>query len=189
MKEALIGFSGVIIGAIIAPTIEFLRAFHQQKRKARYLAVRVICILDNYIEKCHEVTHDDGLDEYQMPDEDGCRSPRIPEPSEPTYPADIDWKSIDHNLSYEILSFGRHIKQADECIKVVSDYVAGPPDYEEYFDERQYRYALLGQKAMNLANCLREKYQLQNFSHEIYENFENIIKTYESKNTEKNITS
>ncbi len=36
-----------------------------------------------------------------------------------------------------------------------------PPDYEEYFEERQYQFACLGLKAAQIAAELRESYDIE----------------------------
>ena len=59
---------------------------------------------------------------------------------------------------YEILSFPNQIDAANHRIDGAFEYDAGPPDYEEGFEERQYQYAVLGLKAAYLADQLRTNY-------------------------------
>lgn len=61
---------------------------------------------------------------------------------------------------YQLLSLPNEAWEAEKAIQNVVEFEAGPPDYEEYFEERQLRYALLGLKAHELASQLRRKYKI-----------------------------
>ena len=69
MEELLIGFSGVILGAILTVAREFWND-HRTKKKAQFLAIRVTTMLDRFVEGCVSVVSDDG--EMYGRDEQGC---------------------------------------------------------------------------------------------------------------------
>lgn len=157
MNEAVIGLIGVIVGAIITGTKELWMAWRSCQKDGKYLAIRVVSIFDRYVEGCTEVVSDDGLYQGQR-DADGCRHLQASLPEFEIQSLDVDWKAIPANLMYEILSFPNLINTANHRIDGAFEYAAGPPDYEEGFEERQYQYAVLGLKAASLADQLRSNY-------------------------------
>lgn len=125
-----------------------------RQRRARYLATRVVCILDPFSSRCADIVHDDGLTDHE-----GISHPRETVP-ELHFPDDVDWQSIDVTLMYNILSLPNEIDSANASVTFVGDEVASPPDFEEYFDERQYQYARLGLLSLELSDQLRKRYRL-----------------------------
>ena len=67
MSNALFGFLGVLVGVLI-PLIkeEWIRK-RTRKEQATYLAARVICILDEYVDKCLMIVGDNGTIMGQRP--------------------------------------------------------------------------------------------------------------------------
>jgi hypothetical protein len=121
-------------------------------RHARYLAMRVVCVLDPFIRECVEVVHDSGL-----LDNEGVMEPRMPDPML-TFPDDVDWRSVQPDLMYRILGFPNELEIAKQAISWVVDQISGPPDYTEFFQERVIRYGKLGLAAVALADDLRRVY-------------------------------
>lgn len=128
-------------------------------RAAHYLAVRVVCVLDRYVEKCVEVVSDDGLC-FGQRNANGCLEPQVPLPGPPKFPEDVDWKSISHDLMYRLLSMSSDVEEADKSIAFVWHAIASPPDYDEFFDERNYQYGRIGLKASAFADELRKTYRI-----------------------------
>lgn len=163
MNQAVFGavasLAGVIIGSVLTWVREIWSDSKTRARHARYLAIRVVCILDKYIETCAEVVGDDGLS-FGQRDEQGYLQAQVPTPPPPILPADLDWKSIDHTLMYRLLSMPNEADAANSKISSISEYVAGPPDFEEYFEERQAQYAKLGLAAFAVTQELRTRYQI-----------------------------
>ena len=156
MKEAIL----TILGASIALGGTWLFKSGDTEKSARYLAIRLVCLFDKYIEDCVAVVRDDGLC-YGSRTQDGCLSPQVRSPGQPDYPEDIDWKSINHDLMYEILSFPAEVEAGDSSISFAWDHCASPPDYDEGFEERSFQYAQFGLKAYDLAQKLRKKYGIR----------------------------
>lgn len=129
-----------------------------QSRSARYLAIRVVCRLDAYIRDCAAVVNDNGTCMGER-EHDGYLHPQIPLPDPPDFATDIDWKSIDANLAYRLLSLSNDIGVANDLIQGASNN-ASPPDFEELFEEREDQYSKLGLKAHTLAQELRSRYQI-----------------------------
>ena len=124
----------------------------ERERHARYLAIRVVCVLDPFVSECGDVVYDTG-----MPEHDGTMHPRVGTPKL-AFPEDVDWRAVDPDLMYRILGFPNEIAIADQAIDWVVEQIAGPPDYNEFFDERIIRYGKLGLAAMQLADDLRKRY-------------------------------
>ncbi len=154
MSEAVIGFVGVIIGALLAPGIEWFRSWRSSKRNARYLAIRVTCILDDFVSKCVEVVNDDG-----ERDNEGYYSYPTRLPDIQPFPENLDWKSIHHKMMYRILILPSKIKDAVNAINFACDHYISPP-YDDLGPERQYEFAGLGLYAAQLARDLRQTYDM-----------------------------
>ena len=168
MNEAIFGFLGVLVGACIPWLREEFNERRLRKRHAMYLAARVVCVLDEYVEKCVEVVGDDGtvMGQAAVRDENGQEyyEPQVPLPDSPDYPDDVDWKSINSNLMYRLLALPNTARKTDRYISACSEH-AFPPDYEEIFEARGTGYAALGLEALQLAKELRETFKIQQESY------------------------
>lgn len=152
MKEAVL----TILGALIALGGTWFFTSRDTEKAARYLAIRVVCVLDKFMEDCLAVVKDDGLS-YGSPNKYGCLEPQIKSPGAPVFPDDVDWKSIDPELMYKILSLPSNVEAGDNAIAFSWD-IAGPPDYDEYFDTRAFWYGCCGMTAYKLIQELSRKY-------------------------------
>lgn len=157
-----------IIIALITPFLDRLKERTQRKKRATYLAVRIITILDDYIYKCRDVVSDDGTDidgrgvyVEELRDEDF--QPRVELPEIPTFPEDIDWESIDGSLMEKtLLKFRRKIHSANDEIKMTVLFACDPPRYEEIFSARQKGYAKIGLLAIQIVEELGKECGLSN---------------------------
>jgi hypothetical protein len=178
MTEAIFGLIGVLIGS----SISWLQTYWVEKRvadkNARYLAIRVVCILDKYLEDCTDVVLDDGLCLGQRT-KDGYLEPQVKAPHTPVFPDDVDWKSIDHELMYMILSLPAEVESAERLIKAASE-IAEPPNYEDWFDERKFHYCGLGLMAYKLANDLSTKYNIKKKTYNDWDHVANLKKELEA---------
>ena len=154
MKEAI----ATIIGALIALGGTWFFSNRDIEKSARYLAIRVVCVFDKYLEDCVSVMKDDGLS-YGQRTPDGCLEPQVSSLGAPVLPNDVDWKSIDHNLMYAILSFPTDVDAADRHVAFIADMIASPPDYDEFFEERAFQYAQFGLRANELTKKTQKNIQ------------------------------
>ena len=143
------GLFGVIVGAVLP----WIRDVWKGKRQARYLAIRVVCLLNEFLDECTNVVSDDGLSSGQR-NADGCREPQVSQPKSLVLPSDVDWRSIDHGLMYEILAIPSRVERDNRFISFEIEH-SFPPDYAEFFEERQYRYACLGLDVSAISQKLR----------------------------------
>lgn len=156
MLEAIFGLVGVVVGASLTSLQTFLTDRKTRLDNGRYLAIRVVCILDLYVDKCASVVLDDGLS-YGQRNEDGYLTPQIPTPPPLTYPDDIDWRAIKTDLMYELLSLPSRAESENATIDFYWG-IAHPPDFDEYFDTRRRAYIDLGLRSAQQALRLRELY-------------------------------
>jgi hypothetical protein len=161
---ALIGFVGVALGLLASWVKDWLECRRLRNQQATYLAVRVICMLGEYTDKCVKVVQDDGTIMGQAAERDNQGFehyiPQVALPPAPDFPDDMDWKALDGNLMYRILAFPNLVRSTNEGINFVANEVASPPDYDELFEARWDGYANLGLKAVELVRLLRNKYGL-----------------------------
>ncbi|MBI5550373.1 MAG: hypothetical protein HY911_02620 [Desulfobacterales bacterium] len=169
MEKVLIGLSGVVLGAILTVLKELFHNYRTRKKRAEYLAIRVVCMLDRFVSSCAAVVGDDG--EMNGPDEQGCARLNTICPKIDFHSLDVDWQALPSNLMYDILNFPSFIEEADGKINDVFEYIAGPPDYGEGIEERQYQYAKIGIVANDLSTRLRRKYSIPS---KVYENWNPI---------------
>lgn len=156
MINAVIGFIGVIVGFLLTFLKDWLKERSGRKNRARYLAIRVVCNLDEFLQQCIDVAYDDGLyrGDYNA---DGNREAQISQPDDFSLPEDVDWHSIDHTLMYRILSLSNRVTASNRIIESAEDN-SFPPDWDEAFEERQYQYSCLGLDVADLAKTLRLTY-------------------------------
>jgi hypothetical protein len=150
---------GVVVGGGLTLTRDLFLDWRNQSRLQTYAAVRIVCVLDEFSESCLSVALDDGEfgSDAQYPE---LRTPAIETPTLASFASDIDWKSLGPNVTYKVLRFPIQIEEAHRSIDFVNEAIAGPPDYEEYFEERQLQHAKLGLIALSLSSELRRMYSL-----------------------------
>lgn len=156
MTEAIFGLLGVLLGSGISWFQSYWSDKRETNKNARYLAIRIVCILDKYLEECASVVKDDGLS-YGQRTKDGSLHPQVTSPGPPVYPEDVDWKSINHELMFQILSFPSEVEEGDRMIKATWD-ITGPPDYNEWFTERRFHYSKFGLIACKLSDDISKRY-------------------------------
>ncbi len=159
MTEAIFGLIGVLVGSGISWFQTYWISKRTDIKNAKYLAIRVVCVLDKFVEDCADVIKDDGLS-YGQRNSEGCLEPQVKSPGPPIFPNDVDWKSIDQNLMYNLLSLPSEVEAGDRMINFSSD-IAFPPDYEEWFDERKFHYSQFGITACKLSDELTNKYNIK----------------------------
>jgi hypothetical protein len=158
MESAVFGLVGVIIGAILTAALTVLREIWFQRRKdakdREYLAIQVSGQLERYGAGCVEVVRDYGRYQGQRNAQGECEV-QAEEPKFEPELLKVEWKSLPVDLMYEILDFPIRAEEAKRHSDSASEH-AFPPDYEDWFVERQYQYAKLGLAASSLAAKLRD---------------------------------
>lgn len=158
LTPAIFGLVGVLLGTVLATLKEWWFSHRNDARDARYLAVQVVGQLDRYVFACSEVVTDDGLSQGQR-DEHGYRVTQVKSPKFSPETLSVEWRSIPVNLLYEILDLPYKAEVATHIIEAASEN-ANPPDFDDYFEERQLQYANLGLLAAAIAVRLRKQAKL-----------------------------
>lgn len=169
MEKLLIGFGGVVLGALLTVFRELFTEWRTKQSDSRYLAVRVTCILDRFISGCFEVSIDDG-----MPDEQGIFIPNSIDPKISFDDLDVRWQSLKFEVMYRLLDLPNRVIEARETWSNEWS-LDSPPYYYGFYAERQYQHALLGIEAYELAAFLREKYSMAAPSHECQTHFGKFV--------------
>jgi len=161
LGDALSGLFGAIIGGVIVVSGQYILAEVLRRRDANYAAIRIVCLLEEYFEKCVEVVLDDGTFQGQPAGRTNegqeYLKPRVSLPTTIAYPDDINWKSLSPKLMF------RSFKLSNASISINRSIVAAsqdafPPDYEEYFAARHEGYARLGIEALDLSKAFKKAY-------------------------------
>lgn len=147
----------------------------ERDRHGTYLAVRVSSILDPFVMSAVDVVNDQGTYDQQ-----GEREPEEQTPTL-TLPDDVDWKSIDPHLMDRILTLPNEIESAKKSMSFVAEVIAGPPDYEDWFEERRYQWGRIGILALDLATDLRKRYALKPRDYSRYDPRPHLEKAFREK--------
>jgi len=160
---AVIGLIGVLVGSAITVAKEVVTSIRERKRKARYAAIRIICVLEEYAQKCVDVVSDDGTAEGRpagrTSEGQEFHEPQVECPQPPAFPEDIDWENISERLLSRILMLPNAARGTGRDIAGLSEH-SFPPDYCEAFEARQEGYANLGLEALELADELQRECDL-----------------------------
>jgi hypothetical protein len=163
MMEAWIGLGGVIVGSTITITKDVWLSWIERRRDGSYSAIRLICILEEYANKCIDVVGDDGTaygrPAHRTDNGEEYREAQIRTPDPLEYPKDIAWRSISESQMHRSLALSNKARSTDQFISASAEN-ASPPDYEEFFDPRQEGYAQLGLVALELSDDLRKKFRI-----------------------------
>lgn len=152
MNDGVAAFLGAVVGGVFGWVAQFVAHQYSSKKRAEYLAIRVVCELDEFVDMCAHVAMDSG-EPFGPQDEPSTVTVA---PAVPTFPDDLDWRSIDTKLAFAVLSFSNRLNAAERTIINVY-YEYGP---ESGIGERQRQYAELGKAAFDLSRIFRNTYSL-----------------------------
>ena len=152
--SGVFGLDGVIIGAGLTTLKDVYLQARKDRKALEYLAVQVSFALDDYVRGALEVVCDDGLDDGQR-DDRGCLHPIAEYPELRPQALEVDWTSLPADMMHEVFDLPIRTKDAIGAIGQVGEHGVGPPDYEDYFEERVIQFASLGLQASDLADRIR----------------------------------
>lgn len=161
--NAIIGLFGVIIGGIMVTSRELWSSKVQNRQNGSYAAIRIICILEEYVSDCVDVVGDDGTSQGQPAgrtnDGQSYYLAQVIQPAAPNYPDDIVWQSLDEKHMHRILSLPNLAKDTDRAIAAASEH-SFLPDNSEIFPVRQEGYAKLALQAIDIIDDLRKQFSV-----------------------------
>lgn len=152
---AAIGILGVIVGALATTW----RERSAEKRKARKDSALVAAViggeLDRFIAGCIAVSQDDGEPDHLTGIWDQTANTPTFDPSK----YQVEWRSIDEKIMFDIHDLPYEISYSDATISAAGEHDS-PPDYSDWFEERQYQYAKLGLHCLDIVQRLRASAKL-----------------------------
>lgn len=151
----VIGASFGVLGVVVGASMTYWRERKFQALKdakdAAHLVAHVAGALEHFSAGCEAVAFDDGS--Y------GDTDYRSTQTTTPVFEPDklqVEWRALPPDLMFQILDLPYRIQEAKRIIEGASEHAAMPPDFEEFFEQRQYQYAVLGADAGRLAARLRQ---------------------------------
>ena len=158
MSDAYFALAGVLFGAAIPIGYQYLKDFLSKRKRARYLALRVVILLDEYAKALSSVAQDDGNLNAHGVYEENTITTEIP--NAPVFPTDVDWLSIDQRLCFDILAIDNLHRNAQDNIQWAQNYFSMEHEFEELTFARREVALELGQHAVNVAKKLRSAYNI-----------------------------
>ena len=149
-NPAVTGFAGVIVGGVMTIAKDYLLAKRKESKAEKYLCILVISELERFATGCEEVARDDGEE-----DQDGCNYATTSMPKFDPHSIDVEWQLLPLPMLYRTLDLATKISTANRNIEGVSEYIASPPDYSEFFETRQLECITLGLEALDIASSMR----------------------------------
>ena len=184
---AWIGVIGALLGAGFGAVLTLLREWFLEHRTAKkdriYLAILVSTQLDRFVMGCAEVADDDGL-WHGQPDKDGNHVAQTTPPIFEPLSLKVEWKSLPVKLMYRVLDFPFAIEQVEARLEKIGDN-SDPPEYVDWFDERQFAYAKLGDAAATLADELRATVNLPGRPADEWRSRQHVLKRLEEINSRR----
>lgn len=161
MSEGWFALGGVFLGAILTVLIDWLKERKAQSKNAHYLVIRLIPILDQYLDSCLDVVGDDGTAYGQPTGKDGCYEEQKPTPAKLALPDDVEWKSIKQDLLKKIMLLPNEAYLVERAVQNEIDEPNADSDYGGVIAVRRYQYAHLSIKCYDLLQELRKKYNIE----------------------------
>jgi hypothetical protein len=148
---------GVVIGWLLAQLADIWKRRRDRTADAAYLGATVLIELERLIHGCASVAGDEGTAEGhpagRTKDGEDYYLEQTQAPALTWEAVKVEWKSIDPNLMYSILSLPLEIDEAKQYLADLHDYDGFP--YDTYIAQRQLRFAEIGVMVVELAGKLR----------------------------------
>ncbi|PKH19346.1 hypothetical protein CIG19_20090 [Enterobacterales bacterium CwR94] len=116
-------------------------------RERYFIGTELVFLLEQFAEGCASVARDNGLEHEH------AFAPSFPRPELSYSAVTGDWRVLPVRLMYKLRELPVLQSESDRTIDAV-DFIG--PDYDEFFDARQYEYTRLGLKAIILSRQLRK---------------------------------
>lgn len=144
--------AGVAIAAVMLThrfTLHREKLASEKKRiqERLFISTELVFMLEQFAEGCASVATDWGYE-----NQDGISVPQAPTPVIDYSAVTGDWRALPGRLMYQVRGLTVLKTTSD---RIINDAEYYPPDFDEFFSERQYQYTRLGLKAVILARRLR----------------------------------
>ena len=161
---------GVYLGSRLAENRTLKFAEQERESRAQYLAIRVVCELKRYISESFTISAKGNLFFTELKDGKNIFNLGLPL----KFPEDIDWKSIDGDLAYEILDLYTTLQDSDKRLEAYEKDTT-LADNPEYINIHHFHYVISSKVALEIIEKLRAKYKIpeKNKYDEIIEDYIN----------------
>lgn len=157
LLAAAIGAAAALLGTALS----FGRDWYGQRLKdgeqRTFVAMRLAADLEDFAIRCALAAGDRGEPEIQAHGQEEY----VPRHSTPDFTLDYsayEWRLVPKDLLMRVLELPHLAQRAHAFLDGVSEFVAGPPYYEEFFQERSLRFGRLGLRSLDLARDLRTRH-------------------------------
>ncbi|MDP9573877.1 UNVERIFIED_ORG: hypothetical protein J2W66_004380 [Agrobacterium larrymoorei] len=135
---------------------EWLTAKWNRQTQAEVLAFGLATELDRLISACSDVVGDPRMEDPQT----GLTEATTDTPTM-ILGDNLPWSSFPKSLHYRIRALPNKIDAAIKSCAAEGEWGDGPPDYADYFREREFRFAWIGLEATSLRIELSNKYGVE----------------------------
>jgi hypothetical protein len=154
---ALIGAAA----ALLVTGLSFGRDWYGQRLKdgeqRTFIAIRLAAELEDFAMRCVLAGSDHGEPQHQ----DHGQGEYAPRHNTPDFKIDYsayEWRLVPKDLLMRILELPHLTQRAHVYLEGVSEFIADPPYYEEFYVERSLKFGRLGLRAVDLACDLRVRH-------------------------------
>ena len=137
------GAISAVASSILSWVGDLVRSVSRSKRDRTYLCMRIASILDAYAIKCAELidASEAHYGQTRIP-------PNLNLPEPPAYPEDVEWRSLNQETAYQLMSFLNEYEARAAGARYAEQFEGNPFDFEDAARST-------GKKAYELANVLR----------------------------------
>ncbi|MBX5160421.1 hypothetical protein HJB89_25385 [Rhizobium sp. NZLR8] len=154
------GLVVALVGGIVVWGLTWLKEVTMAKRnrhtEAEVLAFSLASELDRLVSACYEVVNDPQEEDRET----GYWEPTVDTPKL-TWGSDLKWSSFPRSLQYRIRALPNKIDAAVKSCAAEGEYGDGPPDFSDYFREREFRFSWIGLEASALRFELSKNYGVE----------------------------
>jgi len=156
---ALIGACAALFGQVIAGTIGIVKDVYldrrKSKRSARYLALQLVLILDDFSGLCYGAAMN-NIPEFNPQDDSEFRFRT--ETPDLKFPEGANWELLDPKLTDDVLWLEntlRNVHSAHGSLDVT------PPDFDNLFEHRAQDYSKIGLTTLEIIEKLCRRYKIK----------------------------
>lgn len=143
-----IALAGICLTHWLTQRREKKKSDDNTRRNRYFIATELVFLLEQFAEGCASVATDKGFENQQRVTVPSTTLPQL------SYSAVTgDWRALPVRLMYKLRELPVLQSESDRTIDAV-DFIG--PDYDEFFEARQYEYTRLGLKAIILSRHLRK---------------------------------
>lgn len=147
--------------ALLGIALSFGRDWFVQRLKdgeqRTFVAIRLAAELEDFATRCALAASDHGEPKIQAHGQEEY----VARYSTPKFEIDYsgyEWRLIPKDLLLRVLELPYLVCRSHAYLDGVSEFVAGPPHYEEFYTERSLRFGNLGLATLKLAQDLRVRH-------------------------------